>query len=54
LSTCSALPGSAATDRQKKNFEMRPNGLFFTAKIVIAIVTILIASVPTTALTWLS
>jgi hypothetical protein len=34
--------------------EMRPKGFFFAAKIVIAIATILITSVPATALTWLS
>jgi hypothetical protein len=33
---------------------MRPIGLPIASKIVIAIVTILIASVPAAALTWLS
>jgi hypothetical protein len=42
------------TGRLSAISEMRPKSFFFAAKIVIAIATILIASVPATALTWLS
>lgn len=54
LYTCSGPLVIITTDRLSAISELRPKSFFFAAKIVIAIATILIASVPAAALTWLS
>lgn len=53
-SNCSEPPVDFTTGRLSTISELRPKSFFFAAKIVIAIATILIASVPAAALTWLS